>query len=307
MRAGAAILAGAVAAAGCTWNSSQPLYTGSSPAPLHLTITTDPAPDANGLATRSALVVLTFDDYPDPDSVMFGPVQLRSGSSTFDIDLRTSLVDKSIVVTPRSLLSPNNHYEVVVQPGLRALSGRVLQSTVEKTIAVGLDPGTPPKPPTVPTWIGSIKFDIGTCSPFCHSPVGASGRMRTPTRLLDLTGDPMDPTFGLVDVPAQGELGSPQALMRVAPGDSAHSVLLRKLIGGDPLADSHDSYPAMGVDGRRMPLPLDDTMPIPPALDDAAIRRVQAWIDGGAPIQGSRCYGARAPVIPEIATNKRAE
>jgi hypothetical protein len=282
MRAAALALIGA-ATASCTWNTSQPLYAGSNPAPLNLTITTIPAPDANGQVTRSAVFILTCDDYPDPDSALFGPIQLRSGAATFDIDLRVSLVDKAIVVTPRSLLAPNTQYNVVVQPGVRALSSRTLATTVTQTVTVGVDQGMRPAPPPAYTWMGDIAADIATCAPSCHSPTGASGRTRTPTRLLDLTGDPTDPMLGLINAPAQGELGWPQPLLRVSPGDSAHSALLRKLLGGNPLADSRDaSIPAMAVDGRRMPIQLDDTMPTPPPLDPATIRRVQNWIDEGA-------------------------
>jgi hypothetical protein len=284
MRAAALALLGAVATASCTWDG-QPLYAGSSPAPLNLQITTNPAPDGNGQITRSAIIVLQFDDFPDPDSAMFGPVQVRSGAATFDIDVRVSLVDRAIIVTPRSLLAPNGHYQVVVQPGIRALSGRTLTSTVSTTLAVSLDQGTPPAAPPLYTWKGDIAGDIGTCAPSCHSPIGASGDMRTPTRLLDLTGDPTDPTLGLVNVPAQGELNWPAPLLRVAPGDSAHSVLLRKLLGGNPLADSRDAaIPNSGVDGRRMPIQLDETKPTPPPLDETTTRRVQDWIDEGAVI-----------------------
>ena len=282
MRAAALLFVGA-AAVGCTWNSAA-LYSAPARAPLKLQVTTVPPPDAGGLITRSATIVVQLDDYPDPDSAIFGPIQLRSGSATFDISVSVDLVGRAIVITPRSLLSPNNQYQVIVEAGLRALDGRTVAATVSQTLKVGLDQGTPPVPPVVPTWNGDIKGDIATCAPSCHSPIGASGRARTPTRMLDLTGDPNDPTFGLINVEAQGELDFPEPLLRVAPGDSAHSVLLRKLIGGDPLADSHDPpYPAMGVDGRRMPISLDETMSVPP-LDIATLRRLQTWIDGGAPI-----------------------
>jgi hypothetical protein len=285
MRSAALALVGAATVAGCTWNW-QPLYTGSNPAPLNLLqITTIPPPDGNGQIVRSAVVIVQLDDYPDPDSIaMFGPVQIRSGTATFDIDVHVDLVDKAIVVTPRSLLAPNAHYDVEVQAGIRSLSGRTLPSTVTATLAVSLMQGTRPAPPPSYTWSKDISGDIATCAPVCHSPTGASGDMRTPTRSLDLTGDPTNPTFGLINVVAQGESNYAQPLMRVAPGDSARSVLLRKLIGGNPLADSRTLVPAMGIDGRRMPIQLDEAQPTPSPLDSATIKRVQDWIDQGAPI-----------------------
>jgi hypothetical protein len=58
---------------------------------------------------------------------------------------------------------------------------------------------------------------------------------------------------------------------------------LRKLIGGSPQADSMDPpYPAMRVDGRRMPINLDESPKDP--LPDEELRTVQEWIEAGAPI-----------------------
>jgi hypothetical protein len=275
---------------GCTWNASQPLYDGPALAPLKVSITSDPAPAADGSVTRQAQIILTFDDYPDPESAFFGPVQVRSGAATFDVDVRVSLIDRAIVVTPRSPLIANTNYEVVAEAGIRSLSGRVLTTTVTQALHAGFDEGTAPAPPPALTWMKDIAADIATCSPNCHSPIGASGDTRTPTRLLDLTGDPTNGTYGLIGVAAVGEREFPVPLLRVAPGDSARSVLLRKLLGGDPHADSLDTidgtplYPAMGVDGRRMPIPLDESAPVGPPLSDDAIRRVQNWIDEGAPV-----------------------
>ncbi len=284
MRAAALSLLTAVVS-GCTWNSSQPRFAGSSPAPLHVQITTSPAPDGNGLVPRNAVIQIVLDDYPDPDTAHFGPIQLRSGANTFDIAVTVDLVDKTIVVTPRSLLAPNGSYVMTVAAGVAALDGRVVTADATAAINVSLDDGTSTPPPATPTWTQDIAPILGTCAPACHSPIGAAGDKRTPTRLLDLTGDPTNPTYGLINVPAQGELGWPEPLLRVSPGDSARSALLRKLIGGDPLSDSHDPpYPDLRVDGRRMPIALDETQSLPP-LNTNTLRLIQRWIDGGAPIQ----------------------
>ena len=71
----------------------------------------------------------------------------------------------------------------------------------------------------------------------------------------------------------------------MAPFDPARSVLLRKLLGGSPQADSRDPpYPNMRVDGRRMPIPLDESAPADETLSDDELRTVQAWIAAGAPV-----------------------
>jgi hypothetical protein len=281
----AAALIACLAAVGCTSRTSNPLFAGSSPAPLHAQLVTQPAAGSDGRIVRSAILRVVLDDYPDPDDAQFGPVELRSGAGTFDLEVRADLVGHALVVTPRSLLSPEGNYELVVQAGIRSLSGRTLARTFVATIAVSGDPGPARPTPPAPTWTSDIRGALATCAPFCHSPIGASGDARTPTRMLDLTGDPLDPVFGLVRVPAVGELDSPEPLLRVAPGDSAHSVLLRKLIGGNPAADSHDPpYPNMGVDGRRMPIPLDESQPAGPFLSNDTLQLVEDWIDAGAPI-----------------------
>ena len=108
---------------------------------------------------------------------------------------------------------------------------------------------------------------------------------RTATRLLDLMGDPRDPVFGLIDVQSVGLRGTPAPLYRVAPFDPARSVLLRKLIGGNPAADSQDPpYPAMRVDGRRMPIVPDAAESSGTPLSDDQLRIVQDWIAAGAPV-----------------------
>jgi hypothetical protein len=122
------------------------------------------------------------------------------------------------------------------------------------------------------------------CAPACHSPIGASGSARTPTRLLDFTADPHDPVFGLIGVESVGLRETATPLVRVAPFDPARSVLLRKLLGGSPQADSKDPpYPNMRVDGRRMPIALDETGSVPP-LPTEQIQRIEDWIAAGAPI-----------------------
>ena len=52
-----------------------------------------------------------------------------------------------------------------------------------------------------------------------------------------------------------------------------------------PRANSADPpYPNLAVDGRRMPIPLDDSAPALPPLDDDTLRLIQSWIAAGAAI-----------------------
>lgn len=284
MQPGSVAVAAGLLLAACTYNSS-PAFVQPAAPPLLLHATTDPAPRDDGTVPRNARLIVQLDAYPDPDSVRYGRLTLRSGRGNFDIRLDVDMVGQAVVVTPRSLLDPDTQYELVAV-GLASLDGRAQTTTQSFAIHAGSDAGTPPTAPPPPTWWGDggVRAAIGGCAPACHSTTGASGRTRTPTRSLDLTGDPADPSFGLIGVQSVGLRGTPAALLRVAPGDPARSVLLRKLIGGNPQANStNPPYPNMRVDGQRMPISLDTEQATTPVSDDT-LRLVQAWIAAGAPV-----------------------
>jgi hypothetical protein len=217
-------------------------------------------------------------------------VTLRSGAASFDAEVRLALVRRQVVVTPRSLLAPGAQYSVIVS-GLVSLDDRVQQADVVGTVVAGLDEGAAWPPPPRPTWNGGVGALLSGCAPACHSPVGASGRMRTPSRMLQLAeadqatpADPWDPVFGVIDVPSVGLVGTPAALLRVQRGDAARSVLLRKLLGGSAQASSTADYPSLRVDGRRMPLSLLDEAAEGSPLPIDSIQAVEDWIAAGAPV-----------------------
>jgi hypothetical protein len=272
-----------VVAAACSSTTSDPVFDVASSAPLSFAVTADPPPTAQGIY-RDATIRVVIDDYPDPNTVDFAGVQLRSGKNAFDGTLSVDLVGRAILFKPRSLLEAGLTYELVITPKMHALDGRAAHSEKVFEIAVGPDVNpSPPAPPAPVTWAADLAVTIGGCAPFCHSPVGKRNNLRNPTRGLDLTGDPHDTRLGLVYAPSVGLAGTPYQLNRVTPHDSARSVLVRKLIGGNAHASSKDPpYPEMQVDGRRMPILLDENAPAPNPLDDATIRLVQDWIDQGA-------------------------
>ena len=280
----AAFALGLLFASACTTASHVEPYVQPAQAALSVVVTTTPEARADGTVPRNARFVVQLDDYPDPDSVGYGPLTLRSGGANFDIDVSIDFVGRAVIVQPRSPMAPGVQYDLVVS-GLVALDDRAQAADVVGSVQVGLDDGDPFPAPTRRTWNGDLRPVIGGCAPFCHSPIGESGRMRTPTRLLDLTGDPRDPVLGMINVQSVGLRGTRAPLYRVAPFDPARSVLLRKLIGGSPAGDSQDPpYPAMRVDGRRMPLLLDDAESSGPPLSDDQLRVVQDWIAAGAPL-----------------------
>jgi hypothetical protein len=237
----------------------------------------------DGPIARNAVFRIELDDYPDPEPVGFPAIVLRSGTINFDMDLSVDLAGRAIVVKPRALLTADTTYELIISSTIRSLDDRNVNGPLAFQLNVS-DRVAPTMPPAAPVLWSDVQPFIGGCAPFCHSPVGRSGMMRTPTRLLDLTGDPTNPMLGLISVRSVGLEGTPAPLDRVAPGDPARSVLLRKLLGGvristDPL------YPQMRVDGRRMPIEIDPGTPVPPPLPDEQILRVQQWIQDGALVQ----------------------
>jgi len=287
LAAGGLLAAAAFAVFACSACSSpggaafEPAPTG----PLRAVVTTAPPPRDDGSVPRDARWVIELDGYVDPDSVFYGPITLRTGTGSFDFAWTIDFVARQIVVTPRSPLLPGARYTLVAK-GLVALDGRVLEETTVHTALAGSDMVGPPPAPPAPTWKGEIEAIVGLCAATCHTTTGGDGAPRVPARMLDLTGDPTDPVWGLIGVPSVGQRGTLRPLARVAPGDPGRSALLRKLIGGNPRADSRDEpYPNMAVDGRRMPIPPDDGEPGYPPLDDVLIRELQAWIAAGAPIE----------------------
>src|SRR5262245_40810982 len=77
---------------------------------LRATITTDPPPRDDGTVPRDARWVVELDDYVDPDSVLYGALVLRSGKGSFDFRWDIEVVDRRVVVTPRSLLLAGAEY-----------------------------------------------------------------------------------------------------------------------------------------------------------------------------------------------------
>jgi hypothetical protein len=284
---------------GCTTPTNRPQYETTPLPPLTFDVQPEPPRDSAGQIVRDALFRVSLDDYPDPDTAGFGPLLLRSGTATFDATYRVDLVGRSIEVRPRSLLMPETVYEVVVGTDLRALSGRTVGLTVPSPFpfSVGHDLNPSPSPSPSPlTWDTDIRPIMSDkCVSYCHTPDRCPGRdgKHNPSRNLDLSPGvaPDDPVYGVINVPAVSLAGTDKPLLRVQRGDAARSVFLRKMLGGDPHADSSDPpTDDLAVPGRRMPL-YESVCgePLPPKddlggfyLDEASIRTVQEWITQGA-------------------------
>jgi hypothetical protein len=222
---------------------------------------------------RDATLRVTFDDFPDPDAAVFGPILLRSGKGNFDADIRVSLVDRAILVRPRTPMAPSTTYQLVITTPVQALDGRRLASDVIFPVDVGGTLANLPAPPPV-TWAGVVPWLQGDRCAGCHPSTGGD-------RQLDLAGDPDDPIYGIINVPMVGLAGTDQQILRVQPGNSARSGVLRKLLGGGTQPEPDDlPYPPIRVDGK--PMPLDGNHNFTTPMPDDAVRLIQQWIDDGA-------------------------
>jgi hypothetical protein len=293
---------------GCTANGTPDLEI-TAAAPLAIALEPSLPALADGVPRNADLRVIFADAYPDPDTAVFGAILLRSGKSNFDVQISVDLAGRAIVLHPRSLLAPSTTYELVLSKDVRALDGRTLpESGLTLMVSVSGDVAAPPAAPadrvvwvdptrrcdevTSDTPIKQVGCILRTCAPACHSPSDALGDSRAPARGLDLTiDDPAVAGYGLVRVRASGQVDPTAPLDRVTPGDSARSVVLRKLLGGDAHLVTGESYPQSGVVGRRMPLPTQEIDPVThqrqPSLplSDEAVRLIQRWIDEGAPTE----------------------
>jgi hypothetical protein len=222
-----------------------------------------PASNSTGVPTDTTVRV-TFDDYPDPDSVGSNTLLLTTGFFWVPGIYGVDLLNKTAILRPWRALSPNLSYTLHLAPALHSLSGCPAPDTTRE-FRTGDGPSGA-SPPAVPAFADIQKiFDTRCGSGGCHLDASAAGDgcLATPAAGLSLCAS--QSWEALVGVTSQQE----SDLLRVTPGDSGRSYLLRKLIPAPP-----DDGPMPTVLGQREP-------PGAP-LDPDLIEAVAAWIDGGA-------------------------
>jgi hypothetical protein len=253
------LVAALTAAAGCSYRTDNPLYgLANGNPPVFRVVGSDPKDGASELPLGTAFQ-LVFSDFPDPASVGFGPITLRSGLIAFDFDATTDLVGPSgmgqdlmgpaVWVRPRRDLTPNTEYVVVFDGTLLSLSGTTVEPTMVRYTTGTMPGGAPPAPPThtLATDVQPI-LDAHCALDGCHSSqevqaglVLSAGRSRS----------------SLV-----GTVASENSMLRVKPNDPANSYLIRKLLG------------APGIVGDQMPIGIP--------LDQDTLRVLSDWILEGA-------------------------
>jgi hypothetical protein len=210
---------------------------------------------------------LTFDDYPDPDTVRSNSILLTSGYFWVPGNYGVDLISKTAMMTPINTLAQGLGYSLHLRPALSSLAGCPGTSRdIEFITGHGATAPPAPEPP---------KFDAvqrilvsrcggGGCHLASEAPDAASdGCLAAPAAGLSLCLS--EAWNALVGVPSRQN----DSLLLVEAGDSARSYLLRKL-----LSAKGTGGPITGVYGQREP-------PGEPLPEDQ-LRIVAAWIDGGA-------------------------
>jgi hypothetical protein len=242
---------------GCSYPTDSTPYPGVC-TPMAVT-ESSPSAESMGAPTNLPLWV-GFSDYPDPDSVGLPSMLLTTGVFRVPETYHVDLANKAVVMTPVGFLDSDLGYTVTVLSGLSSLAGC---STAPAQIVFQTGDGPFDAPPVaVPTFSEVQPILANRCAAGCHADA-TGGCLPAPMAGLSLCA--AEARQALINV-ASSEVSS---LLLVAPGDSARSYLLRKVLpataGGGPIP---------GTLGEREP-------PGDPLTPDQ-LTTLTAWIDGGA-------------------------
>ena len=224
-----------------------------------LVASSTPPSNSTGAPTNTVITV-AFSDYPDPDTVAPSSMLFTTGVFRVPETYRVDLVAKTVTMTPVGSLVPLLGYSASVFPDVHSLAG--CSATFDLIeFMTGDEPVSNP-PSSAPKFSDLQPILDGACANNCHAdPSG--GCLDAPASGLSLCAP--DARNALIDVPSREVTGA----LLVAPGDSARSYLLRKVlpatVGGGPVS---------GTVGEREP-------PGTPLTQDQ-LRTIAAWIDGGA-------------------------
>jgi len=251
----------ALGALGCSYPTGQSPYPGQCTALQPLAFV--PAPNSVVVPTDVEFRI-TFNDYPDPDTVRSDTILLTTGYFWVPGNYGVDLIGKAAVMRPIRDLSHQIGYGLHLRPALSSLAG-CPGTSEDIQFVTGDGAAGQPSPPTA-----SLQKDVqpifdARCGGGCHlaSDDAGGGCAAAPAAGLSLCAT--DSWASLV-----GRLSNQTDSLRlVEPGDSARSYLLRKL-----LPATASGGPIAGVYGQREPpgdpLPVDQ------------LRLIAAWIDRGA-------------------------
>ena len=232
--------------------------------------------DAN--VATNVLPVVTFNDYPNPDTFGNTAFLLWTGVFYYTTRAKIDLIDRTARFEPSGGLLPGIGYTMTLDPKVQSLQGCLLQpppayddGTVPDKYAYHFITRPPnvespprPGPATSPPFSMVLDAFAASCAGAgCHlAQAGAADNadcLDTPAGDLSLCA--RDAHDALVGVGAR----EVDRMTRVLPRDSSRSFLLRKLLGAPPRAGH------TGAAGQDLPA--------------TALRTIADWIEGGAPAQ----------------------
>jgi hypothetical protein len=222
-------------------------------------------PQPNSVAVPTDVVFrITFDDYPDPDTVRSDSLLLTTGYFWVPGNYGVDLIGKAAVMRPIRALAAKLGYGLHLRPALSSLAG-CPGTSEDIQFTTGASPEGQP-PPETPSFMDDVQpIFAAKCGGGCHLAADDAGGGCMPAPAAGLSLCAADAWQALVGVPSR----QVDQLRLVEAGDSARSYLLRKLL---PATDA--GGPITGVYGQREP-PGD---PLP----EDQLRLIAAWIDGGA-------------------------
>jgi hypothetical protein len=230
-----------------------------------------PAAMARDVPVDTALGV-TFTDYPDPDTLNASSMLLTTGIFWHPGLYHVDLVSRTAHFRLTSPLRAGLGYTLTVFPALRSLQGcpTPAQQRSFQTSDAMVTPAAPAAPPTLRDVLPIFARSCGGVA--CHrqpaddtggAPAGGDGCLPAPAKGLSLCD--AQAWDGLVGVPSK----EVSRLKLVAPRDASRSYLLRKLLPGD-------------TPGGAAPTTLGHRDPPGAPLNEAELRVIASWIDGGA-------------------------
>ncbi len=215
-------------------------------------------------APTNPVIRVTFDDYPDPDTVDADALSLTTAVYWIPATYGVDLIGRAVTMRPWARLIGELGYMVHLHPNLQSMGGCPGTET-QRQFRTGTSTAASPAPPAAGLADVQAVF-AAHCTGGCHATpeADAGGCLAAPAGGLSLCT--AEARGALVDVPSRQQTGT----RLVAPGDSSRSYLLRKLL---PPAPTGAEVPAMGHRGTGL---------LGEGLTEAELRVIGAWIDGGA-------------------------
>lgn len=272
MPAAAVLLGLAFGGPGCSVQTDQIPRVGECP-PFQL-VDVSP-PDEAIDVSPDVSIVFTFTDFPEPDTAVHQNFGIYSGPYYYTAHELVDLIRRTVTFKPTSSLPRGIGFTLSLSPQVTSLRGCALAQppsgptgvrptayyfsfrTVERDVAI---PAPDPLPPPA-TFAQVLQVMAARCAGGCHLPDPGSGprEMCLPEPAGGVTLCSRQAYGSIVGVTSR-QVGR---LTIVAPGDSARSYLLRKLLGAPPTT-GHRGPPGNVISNEELAI-------------------IQSWIDAGAP------------------------